>query len=95
MKLFTTLAVATLGLTSLFAPAANASTWTDDECGYIADSFVCVTREGNKWVVGVTNDEFSETFNIICNGDRVSSWESYGQLSQSQAERFVVGFCSA
>lgn len=95
MKFFTTVAVATLGFASLFVPAANASTWSDDDCSMRNGTLVCLTRNGNEWALGLSNEDFSESFRIVCDGKFVQEWRSYGDLTRSEAENIAIRFCAA
>ena len=98
MKLFTTVAVATLGFASLFVPAANARDFNDDDCTYRNGTVYCIINNGGgNWELGISDRRTSETeyFEIQCLGDRVVDWRSYGDFSQSKAEAVAEAWCAA
>jgi len=55
----------------------------------------CVQKTGyNRYTVNLQYRNESETMDVQCAGKYVRDWESYGDLTQAQAESFARTFCA-
>jgi len=55
----------------------------------------CIQSNGNnRYSVTLQRGNETETFDIQCVGKRLAHWESYGPMSESQADQFARLFCS-
>ncbi len=65
------------------------------ECVYGNGYQMCFDSNGNNnWDVSVRNNHGTENMTVQCNGKSVSSYDSYGPFSKSEANYMASYFCS-
>ena len=58
--------------------------------------FELIAKSGNltKWGVGFANNHASEGLTVVCNGNYLHDWSSYGQLNHAEAQYIAASFCA-
>ena len=93
MNVFTKALIGTtLVVGSLFGTVQSAQA---AECVYGDGYQMCFDSNGNNnWDVSVRNNHGTENMTVQCNGKSVSSYDSYGPFSKSEANYLASYFCS-
>ena len=82
----------TLAVGSLFGTVQSAQA---AECVYGDGYQMCFESNGyNNWDVSVRNNQGTENMTVQCDGKSVSSYDSYGPFSKSEANYMASYFCS-
>ena len=82
----------TLAIGSIFGTVQSAQA---AECVYGDGYQMCFDSNGNNnWDVSVRNNHGTENMTVQCNGKSVSSYDSYGPFSKSEANYLASYFCS-
>jgi len=95
---FKALATAALAATSLAVAApltAEAATCFDAPGGVICNSFQGHSSGGNTiYTLGYSGSGYREGMKVVCNGSRVVTWESHGNMPKSLANSLAEYFCA-
>ena len=96
---FKTLAIGSvLALGSIFGgvQSAQAETCFDvpQTGGVICNTYQGSNRYGDIYTLGYSTGSVSEGMKVVCDGSRVVTWESYGDMYQIGAQRLANYFCS-
>lgn len=96
MKLFSIFSLAPLAAAMAVGLATPAQ--ANDMCFYEDGFQVCITNlaltTGGFDSLTVRGPGVNEKMNIQCRDSRVTDWNSYGNMSQSDAHEAAVEFCS-
>ena len=84
-KLVTTLAILPIS----FSTPAQAAEICMNESGFR----VCVTPLGLRDLVVFTGHGYDETFKVQCRNSVAVDWESFGNMSQDEAQTAVNEYC--
>lgn len=89
---------AVIGLSTLATPAeASPDCKMFNDNSIMCASVVSRTGSATEWMVAYSNGTGSvkEVFNIVCDGNRLAAWRSYGTMGRPAARSFSHSFCGA
>ena len=94
--LIKSLTAVVLAVATTFTAVPEAQARSCHNFGNHSVCFDFVARSGNltKWRVGFANNYASEGLTVICNGNYLHDWSSYGQLNHAEAQYIAASFCA-